>query len=193
MSWYDDCAKNVSWEYNGSPDPWSKNPHDANWMPYDDLTNDMIEEAFQEKTETVSIGAYYIDLKPGRMIQANKEDKNRQRPVRRMQLGMTESSIERQARFTEVEKPTSKSVSNSSVCMSPFVNEWIRRNPNYKFKDDTIEKLAAGLLREGELLGMSDQANFLARRLRKNKGAPHDEIAKFCVKVYTKESWVYKL
>ena len=193
MVWYDDYPKGILWQYNGSDNPWSENPLDAIWVEYDDMTNEMIEEAFQEKKTKVSIDAYYIDLLPDRMIQVSKVDKSRQRPVRRLQLGTTEPPIARQARFTEREKPAARSIANSSVCMSPFVNEWIRRNPNYKFRDDTIEKLATGLLQEGQLLGKSDSANFLASRLRKNKGAPQDEIAKFCVKMYTKETWVYKL
>ncbi|CAF0988053.1 unnamed protein product [Adineta steineri] len=192
MACFEDCAEMIEWQYDAGRDPWSGNPGDSEWVSYDDITNEMIEEAFQDKKDMISINAYYIKCTANQIIQVNKADKSRQRPVRRRQIGVDTPPSKRQTRFSEVEKPAAKSISNSSVCMSPFVNEWIRKNPNYKFREDTIEKLAVGLLREGELLGMFDHANFLANRLRKNKGASHDEIAKYCVRLYTKESWLYK-
>ena len=133
-----------------------------------------------------------MDSPPDRKLQVSDKDGNCKPLVKRSDVAKEVHATKREARFSIIDKPVVKSFISSSVDISPFVSEWIRRNRNYKFKEDVIERLATGLAKEAELLGQVAEGNFLACRIREYKDAPHDAVAKLCVTIYTEDSWIYK-
>ncbi|CAF1209829.1 unnamed protein product [Adineta ricciae] len=192
MATVDEYKPVVAWQFgaNGSLQP--ANSADLEWTPYETTISDIIENAFQERQERVVIGDYYIDFTHDPILQISKYDKNCKTPVRRQNGLQDSNSIKRLERFSVAEKPKVKSMKSSSVDISPFIAEWIRRNPNHKFKGNIVELLATGLAEEARLIGKIDQTKYILERIQKSKGASHDELAKLCVIIYTEDTWIYK-
>jgi len=95
-------------------------------------------------------------------------------------------------RFSYPDKPVAKSLSDPGVWMSPFVENWIKKNPNYKYKEDeTLEQIASGLECEAHAIGANDEIETIGSLVRGWKGLSRDEIIQQCVKLYTAESWIY--
>ncbi|CAF1217834.1 unnamed protein product [Adineta ricciae] len=184
---------NVEWIFNNSPDPWSSTATEAVWERYNDIDSDILEKAFQNKQKTVSLGNYYVSLVPNKMVQVHKLDEYRQRPIRRREGTPVSRIAQRQDRFNFTDKLGSKTFGNTGVCMSPFVEEWIRRNPNYKFKEETIEQLASGLEQEGVAIGEADAAKFIALEIRQHKHEERSKMIEYCVRLYTADTWIYRL
>lgn len=191
MAW--NRNSNIEWMFNNSSYPWSPDPHDAKWERYNDIDSDIIEKAFQNKQKTVSLGDYYINFEYDTMFQIHKTDRHRQRPIRRCEQKSSTRIAKRKDRFSFQDKLGSKTFGNTGVCMSPFVEEWIRRNPNYKFQEETIEQLATGLEQEGIAVGEADHGKFIALEIRQHKHELRSKIAEYCVRLYTEDSWIYRL
>ncbi|CAF1434180.1 unnamed protein product, partial [Didymodactylos carnosus] len=73
--------KKVDWYFNAGPDPWSK-PIVPQWKPYSPADCEKIEQAFQNKQDTVDIGNYTIRLGTN-PVQISKVDEKKQRQVAR--------------------------------------------------------------------------------------------------------------
>lgn len=192
MATVDECKQIVAWQFCTSNSIQPVNSTDLEWIPYENTINDEIEEAFQERQERVVIGDYYIDFKCDPMLQISIHDKNCKRLVRRHNGLQDSNSMKRLERFSVAEKPKVKSLKSSSVDISPFIAEWIRRNPNHKFKGNIVELLTTGLAEEGRLIGKIDQTKYILERIHGSKDASHDELAKLCVTIYTEDTWIYK-
>lgn len=59
--------------------------------------------------------------------------------------------------------------------------------------DDFVEKAAAGIEEEGTKMGAKIVAQFMANELREQKGKGKEKIGECCIKLYTMESFLYKL
>ncbi|CAF1075855.1 unnamed protein product [Didymodactylos carnosus] len=84
--------------------------------------------------------------------------------------------------------------SGDSWC--PFLKKWLDSPENKRYWIDfqsCIEATAHGLIKEGELIGKRSEAVWMAEQLRKIKYQPRKEIAKCCITLYTRESFLYKI
>ncbi|CAF3668970.1 unnamed protein product [Rotaria socialis] len=118
----------------------------------------------------------------------------RQRPLQRRVIDKDDTGLARCNRFCFPDKPATKALGNSGIWMSPFVEKWIEKNPNYKYKEDQIlDQIAAGLEHEGCEVGEFVQAKMVGKLIRNRKGQARDQIIEYCVRLYTKESWIYPL
>lgn len=67
------------WYWNASADPFGKEP--AQWTPYSETDNNIIEQAFKSKASKVDVRNYVIHFE--QRTQIHKTDFNKQRPVKR--------------------------------------------------------------------------------------------------------------
>lgn len=183
----------VQWLFNSSPNPWSEGSEDMTWEHYDDIESERIEEAFQDGRETVQVGSYYIVLRSSPMVQVHKANNDQRSPVRREARSIIRNSRVRSNRFNVSDGLRTQTFHNTGVSMSPFIEEWIRRNPLYRYAKEMIEQLACGIEREGAIAGQSENAEYFARQIRLRRDDPQEDIAKYCVNLYTKDSFLYPL
>lgn len=78
---------------------------------------------------------------------------------------------------------------------SQLTNEWLIKNQvNTKMNyPDIVEQAAAGLEKEGILIGRVEEGTELAKMLRKVKYSEKKEIILSCINMYTMECFLYKV
>lgn len=91
----------------------------------------------------------------------------------------TKVQIYRSQRFIYPVTPTIKSTANCGIYMSPFIQEYHKRNPNWMYKRDFIAQLAHGLIHEGQL--SREQVEIV----NKFPNLSLEEVKKKCVYLYT--------
>jgi hypothetical protein len=180
------------WLWKSNPDPWQSNIEEE-WKTYTDVEMSIIEDAYQQNLTYVELDNYTIDLK--RLLQINKMDTNKQRPIKR--ISDVNLQCLREERFTLPSHNSLNAITRSfrdeGRYMSPkFIEEWISRNPDISISD-RIEKAAQGILDEGRLLGKVAESKWLAKQLLDVKEQSWDEIALRCLYLYTRETFLYKL
>ena len=135
-------TKKVVWSWQSNLEPWNAK-QTKEWQRYSDLVNDVIEDAFQKKEQDVQLGDYIIDFK--KMVQFNKRDRHKQRPVKREAVDVTQYL--REERFCFPEKPT-KSFGDAWAMYSELIDEWKSRNSElveYRYYyPDIVEQAAKG-------------------------------------------------
>lgn len=70
----------VQWSWNSSPDPFTTGDA-AQWTPYSEEDNQLIEEKFQSQQPKVELKSYVIHFDINTQI--HKSDFNRQRQIKR--------------------------------------------------------------------------------------------------------------
>ncbi|CAF0955999.1 unnamed protein product [Didymodactylos carnosus] len=171
---------------------WKSNVETEEWKRYSDVENRIIEQANQQNKNQVELDDLWIDLK--HEIQINKQDSNKERPIKRV-TNMSNEYV-REERFT-CEQPilNAKAFSNTSLfwfvsCKSFVYAAGLR---NVKINDELVEKAACGIEEEGAKVNKKKEAEWIANELRKVKRRGEKEIGECCVKLYTMESFLYKL
>jgi hypothetical protein len=182
------------WYYDARLNPWcdTSEPKNDDWKAYEEIENEMIEDAYEKGEPEVLLDDYTIDLK--RRFQYDYVDVKKQRLVMRIVSDKIDYK-HRKKRFDIPELPVTKTFTSSGVWSSAFIEEWIRRNPQYLFKTDIIEQLSSGIIEEGRKRDKQCQAQFLMQDLKKmQRDIPNmTELEKFSVCLYTKASFVYEL
>ncbi|CAF4995483.1 unnamed protein product [Rotaria sp. Silwood1] len=104
--------KGVTWFWKANADPWS--PSDIEeWVPFTDIVNRQIEQAYQGRQSEVVISAKYkIDL--NRLIQVDILDFGKQRPVRRCSKTGDTLAFYRRERFNFAQ-PIRRSVTDDTL------------------------------------------------------------------------------
>ncbi|CAF2790044.1 unnamed protein product [Rotaria sp. Silwood2] len=183
-------TKKTVWSWQSNSDPWNVKEK-KEWQRYSDLTNEFIEKRFQSGKREVQLDQFVIDFK--HMVQMRKDDKYRQRPVKKEVIEI-ENHL-REERFCYPEKPNKPKSFGSGSNRSPtFVSQWDK-----SIEDRTIplsaivEKACKGILKEGESIGQKFEAQMIADRLNSVKNESKDEIYKCCIQLYSMESFLYKL
>jgi hypothetical protein len=134
------------WLWQCNSDPFNKT-QTAQWKRYSDLEIDLIERMHQNNAKCVELGDYIIDFK--QMTQFKKDDKNRQRPVKRQIVDA--SRYLREERFGMAERP--KTVPKSFAEPGAFfesaklIDEWKRRHQKLCSTQDyskVVEQAAEG-------------------------------------------------
>jgi hypothetical protein len=185
-------SSKYQWVWKSNIDPWQSNVKEE-WQTYSDIEMTVIENAYQQKQDHVSLDNYIIDLK--QLLQMNKTDASKQRPIKRI----SDENLQciREERFTlpsrNALETRRKSFGDEGQWVSPlFIEEWIRRNPRISIPN-RIEKAAQGILDEGRVLGKITDSQWLADQLLEVKDKSWNEIALRCLHLYTRESFLYKL
>lgn len=68
------------WYYNSNPDPFAKE-QDAQWTPYNEDDNNLIEQCFKSNTTKAELQNYTVHFEF--LTQIHKYDHNKQRQVKR--------------------------------------------------------------------------------------------------------------
>ncbi|CAF1326024.1 unnamed protein product [Didymodactylos carnosus] len=173
------------WMWKSNADPW-ENIETEGWKRYEDIENCMIESAFEQKKNQVELDDFWIDLK--HQVQINKQDSNKQTPIKRV-TNMSDDKYVRE-RFTNQQSALTAKSFRGNFMATFLANAGLW---DVKISDEWVEKAARGIEAEGEKLGRKTQAERIAIELRKVKGKEEKEILGCCVKLYTIESFLYKL
>ncbi|CAF1378495.1 unnamed protein product [Rotaria sp. Silwood1] len=198
-------AARFIWYWKANSHPWSTS-ETAKWDTYSDIENEIIEDAYAKKLETVELDDYIIDLKNN--IQKSKTDEMNQRPIKRMQDNVYGSELLRRDRFflppQPADIPSFLSHSAPMGYYSKFLECWKKDVDHkvYKMNLATNEfenalqiavDAATGIIEEGTKLGKRCEAIWIADSLKSMKEKSKAEICKHCAWLYTRECFLYKL
>ncbi|CAF1153760.1 unnamed protein product, partial [Didymodactylos carnosus] len=193
----------AQWYWKSNFDPWSVNKKEE-WRRYSDIQSDIIEEAFNQKTNKhlVELDNYWIDLTGS--IQISKHDQNKRRQIKRMLINRNESQSLREERFLfpePLKKPFNEDRLDGGY--HGFIKEWETKNKTFLFfskkvnkkvsNSDKVEQAANGIIFEGNRLGEKCESQWIAKQLRTVKNQDIEEIRKCCINLYSKECFLYKL
>lgn len=172
----------------------------ANWEAHSDVDSQIIEDAYRSDKRTVKIKNYMIDFQSN--LQINMKDPKDIRSIRRefaSKISTADNCLRAQRFFLE-EPNFTKSFDEVTEKGSKFIADW---EENTLSNDSGLRNDASGnsllkrcadlavhgIILEGIRLGYHDAANRLSAELE-NAGA---ELLQVCVKLYTKESFLYPL
>ncbi|CAF0885469.1 unnamed protein product [Didymodactylos carnosus] len=196
----------AQWYWKSNPNSWTINEKEE-WRRYSDIQSDIIEKAFNQKKKTklVELDNYWIDLND--LIQISKHDKNKQRQIKRMLVNRNENACLREERFffpEPLQKPFNEERLDGGY--HGFIKEWEKKkktkkilffskeqNMNDLANSEKIEQAVNGIIFEGNRLGETCEAQWLAEQLRTVKNKDTEEIRKCCIRLYSKECFLYKL
>jgi hypothetical protein len=198
--------KKIVWFWQSNPNPWDEKEKQE-WKRYSDFENDFIEKAFQRKEKEVQLNDYVVDFKYS--VQFNKDDRCRQRTVKREVVDLSE--LVREERFAYPQRAV-KSYDNQYKNDYDFRWQWLIANKQIAGNNKAIAELAAqgksvrstpklldislcrlfvGILKEGKRLNQDFDAERMAEQLRSCRS---DEEILACVpRLYSAESFLYKL
>ncbi|CAM4753623.1 unnamed protein product [Rotaria magnacalcarata] len=189
-------ADHPMWYWKTNLNPWSTEEI-VKWDTYSDIENEIIEDAYTKKLQTVEIDDYIIDLKQN--IQISKIDKTKQRPIKRVVRGNREPELLRRDRFFLPTQSTNiPSFRPPNICKgqgSEFIDRWKMdvRSAVYDDIPQVLELAATGIAEEGAKLGKQCEAAWIADSLRNMKEMSESDIYKHCAWLYTRECFLYKL
>jgi len=170
---------------------WYYNVSDSSglsWIPFADIDNEILEEAFSKNKTNLQLDNYHIDL--GHCIQIDKQDSSIQRSIKRCICQPREAPL-RSERFYTPQKLV-KSFSDHDSNDRRFINAWQRRYKTMS-TDEKLEKAADGIMKEGIRLGKGVEAEWIAQQLRSVKNKSNAEVEKCVIVLYTLESFLYRL
>jgi hypothetical protein len=197
MSAPSDPSTDVQWMWNASINPFSKSQQ-AEWSPYSDVESIIIEKRFKAGEGHAVFDNYHIDFK--RKLQISNDDKNKQRPVKRIVRNKDEIPL-RQERFTFTPISPKRPFAGLYGWISPFIRAVAKdlniTKDQLPSKDETtvpmiVEKAALGIIEEGKKVGRQCEGEKLAKILREKIDAGMKEVWKCCAYLYSMESFLYK-
>lgn len=180
----------IVWKWKSNVNPWSNVEPDT-WEQYSDIENYMIEHAHQQNRTQVELDHFLIDFKKN--IQINKNNPDKKRPIKRESIHKSNNN-NRGHRFTiEQPKLNHTSLNVTDPFRSFIQNAGFGYLPDDKINDELIEEAACGIEIEGRKMNKLLEAQHMANELRNMKRKSVKEILEFAVKLYTAESFLYKL
>lgn len=188
--------KYIEWYWKSNDNPFS-NAGSSEWNRYSDIENIIIEEAFTTlKQPVVILDDYHIDFE--HQVQIANDDKNKQRPVKRIEMNREHQRL-REARFMPNPIiPTSSFhdlIGLKKIFIDNFMDQFNIKSVNdwEKQKQELVEKAISGILYEGQLAGKQSEAKWINEQLEKVKNKTKKEIGQCCVYLYSLESFLYKI
>ncbi|CAF3900390.1 unnamed protein product [Adineta steineri] len=188
--------KDVEWKWQSNENPFSE--ESAEWKPYSDLENLIIERALKNKQQRAFLDGHIIDLESN--LQVLSTDHSKQRPIKRVKRKRENRDL-RKARFMNRLFYKKHSSNPEYVWVSPFIIE-VRRHlgllpddlpsKNRSLIPDLVEKAAHGIIEEGTKINKKYDALELALRLTEQKDKGIEEVWKCCAYLYTLESFLYE-
>ena len=180
----------IIWKWKSNANPWANVEPDT-WEPYSDTDNSIIENAHQQNQKRVELDYFWIDF--SKQLQVNKQDSNKQRPIRREIIHIPAKQI-REHRFTlEQPKLDYKALNTSDPFRSFISNSGFDLSSSEKIHAELVEKAAHGIEIEGAKLDKTQEAQRIANELRGVKHKSIEEILECCVKLYTEDTFLYRL
>ena len=128
-------SNSYQWLWKSNSDPWQINTEEQ-WERYSDIETTIIESAFQKNCSNVELDNFIIDLKC--LIQINKMDETKQRPIKRISRANLQCLREEQFAVPSRNdlNQQRKSFGEESRWMSPrFIEEWSRRYPRISIQE----------------------------------------------------------
>jgi hypothetical protein len=187
----------VQWMWKANIDPFSKS-EPAEWKPYSDVENRIIEEAHQNGQNHAILDTYSIDFK--HRIQILNNDSNKQRAIKREVVNRANQHL-REERFTFTPMNPEQPFAGLYGWISPFVRGAAKElnitRKQLPSKDETqvpmiVEKAAIGIIKEGKKIGKQREAEQIAKELTERKHSGMKEVWKCCANLYSMESFLYK-
>jgi hypothetical protein len=187
----------VQWMWKANIDPFSKS-EPAEWKPYSDVENRIIEEAYQAGQNHAILDTYSINLK--HKIQILNSDSSKQRPIRREEVNRANQHL-REERFTFTPINPEQPFAGLYGWISPFIRGAVKElnitKEQLPSKDETVvpmivEKAAIGIIEEGKKIGKQREAEQIAKELTEKKHLGMKEVWKCCANLYSMESFLYK-
>ncbi|CAF3299351.1 unnamed protein product [Rotaria sp. Silwood2] len=176
------------WHWNSNSNSWCPK-QEPQWTTFSDIENEIIEKAYQNHQKHVELDSYLIDLEY--KVQKKKSNHNEQRPIKRI-LIEKEHNLRKERFF--IPPKLCKTFSSYNSFRSNFIQEWTTKNFHIMNDMRKIVKNAAdGIIHEGHLLGQDSEAKWLSDKLIKFENSTEEEINECCVRLYTHESFLYKL
>jgi hypothetical protein len=165
------CSSRVIWFYN---------VENCSWIPFGDIDNEIVEEAFSNKRKEFELDNYLINF--DRLIEINKQDSSIERSIKRC-IRQPHNIPLCSERFNTPQKLV-KSFSGNDKNDHRFTNECHKR---YRTKpiDQILEIATEGIIKEGILLGKQIEAEWIAQQLRSIIGKSKAEIEKCVILLYT--------
>ncbi|UJR12746.1 hypothetical protein I4U23_016920 [Adineta vaga] len=145
------------------------------WEEFADIECEIIENAFKNQRQRTELDLSMIDLE--RSIMTMKNDQSKQYSIKRME---NISKQLRKERFCPILEHSSE-----------VINDWDQEN-GFALPQ-SVEHAAAGILIEGEKLGYSNEAQWIANHLLEVKHNNKQEIGERCIALYTRDCFLYKL
>ncbi|CAF1203722.1 unnamed protein product [Adineta steineri] len=198
------------WEWKTNIDPWNETEIEK-WTRYSDDISSIIEKAYTERLEQVSINKdYCINLNCH--VQYHISDPSRQRPVRRRRNplplitsigGETRDEAMRHERLSSpLGSPLRCGVTGDTTYYgSLFIQEWLFDFTKGKMEftfDNIFPFLLDGLIKEGETKSQTIPFEMELRKVEEGTRGQKSKkrIAKLetcCAKLYTTESFIYRV
>jgi len=161
--------ESIAWFYNDCD-----STSDSKWIPFGDVDNRIIEEAFSNGKTHVQLDQCSIDLR-----QCRRTHRQRTNSVR-------------SDRFYTCEKLCQPLNEDETKNNYRFMNE-CRKQYRSIPTDQLLEKAAEGIITEGSALDKQKEAEWIGEQLRSVKGKSKPDIEKCVIFLYTFESFLYRL
>jgi hypothetical protein len=170
------------WFYN------VENSSDSLWIPFGDIDNEIVEDAFSKNRKKLQLDNSLIDL--DRLIQIDKQDSSIERSIKRC-IRQPHQTPLRPERFYTPQKLV-KSFSDNDTNDRRFINQCHQRHRTESM-NEMLEKAAEGIIKEGIILGKQVEAEWIAQKLRSVINKSKAEVEKCIIWLYTHESFLYRL
>lgn len=172
----------VVWYYR------DENTSDGAWIPFGDINNQIVEDAFRQRMKKVELDHCLVDF--DQSVQIDKEHPSIRQAIKRSHRRPDDVPL-RSERF-HVSQKLVQSSNESDAHDRRLVYAWGKRHKTTS-ANELLESAADGIIREGALLGLQGEAQWIAQELRALKGKSNGDIDACVIGLYTKESFLYRL
>ncbi|CAF2754473.1 unnamed protein product [Rotaria sp. Silwood2] len=163
------------------------------WRRYQDIESAIIEEVYEERNgpKVANLDKYYIDL--NEYAQISRRNPTKQWKVKR-ELCIRADLVRETNRFVDSQSTAGPFYDVPTAGgYHGFIKAWKARN-EHRSDNESLELAACGIIFEAVRDGKdSYQAEWLANSLRKAKDSSIENISITCIKLYTMESFLYKM
>ena len=156
------------------------------WIPFGDIENQLIENAFTHQISQLELDHFTIHFDQN--IRIDKDNSSIKRPIKRSRIELNEIPV-RSERFQTSEKPVESLNDNNH---RRFLNQ-SRKKFGKMSLDDLLENAANGIVKEGIQLNKQCESEWIAEQLKSIQGKSKEEIEKLVIYLYTFESFLYRL
>ncbi|UJR34357.1 hypothetical protein I4U23_021761 [Adineta vaga] len=177
--------KRVIWYYNNNTEDSSN----SSWIPFNDIDNEIVENAFSKQFRKVELDDYIVDL--DKLIQIDKQDISIKRSIKRHIHSSNETAPLRSERFYTSQKLV-KSLHGNDTNDRRFLNK-VRKRFETLSTNEKLDKAADGIIQEGIGIGREIEAKWIAEQLHLIQEKSANEIEKCLILLYTTESFLYRL
>ena len=165
------------------------------WIKYRDIEIEIIEAAYQQRKSEVYLDRYRIDFNS--LLQYDRFNSAQQCPVKRQTDCRREDCL-REERFFSPPPLTATPSYGSAQAWCPFLSAWQNTRAGKKTLLDfssSIDACAEGILHEAACTASDSitEANWMVEQLQACEGKSRREIAKVCIHLYTRESFLYRV